>query len=37
MIAIPAIPAQPVTIAGYTPFLMGVRVGIKAAGGRVSG
>ncbi len=35
-VAVPAIPARPATIAGCTPFLMGVRAGIKAAGGTVT-
>lgn len=34
MYAIPAIHARPATIAGLTPFLMGVRKGIQAATGK---
>lgn len=30
--AIPALPAQPATRAGMTPFLMGVRKGMERAG-----
>ena len=33
--AIPALPAQPPTRAGMTPFLMGVRKGFAMAGGCV--
>jgi hypothetical protein len=29
--AIPALPAQPATKAGYTPFLMGIRKGVERA------
>jgi hypothetical protein len=34
--AVPAVPAQTATIANYTPFLMGVRAGVKAAGGSLT-
>jgi len=34
---VPVTPAQPVTTVNYTPFLMGVREGVKAAGGSVRG
>jgi hypothetical protein len=33
--AIPAIPAQPATRAGMTPFLMGVREGVRRAGVKI--
>jgi hypothetical protein len=32
---IPVVPVQPVTVVNYTPFLMGVGDGVKAAGGSV--
>lgn len=32
-VAVPACPAAPATPAGQTPFRMGLRAGIKAAGG----
>lgn len=35
--ALPALPAQPATRAGMTPFLMGVRKGLKKAGIDVDG
>jgi hypothetical protein len=34
---IPVSPAEPVTIKDYTPFLMGVRAGVRTAGGNVKG
>jgi hypothetical protein len=34
---LPVMPVQPVTIVNYTPFLMGVREGVKAAGGSIKG
>ncbi|MER8938717.1 hypothetical protein NKH82_04315 [Mesorhizobium sp. M0915] len=34
MVAVPGIPAQPGTLGGLTPFLMGVRKGIEKATGK---
>jgi hypothetical protein len=34
---IPVAPVAPVTLINHTPFLMGVREGVKAAGGSVQG
>jgi hypothetical protein len=34
---LPVTPARPVTLLNYTPFLMGVREGVRAAGGNVKG